>query len=144
MNIAITELLPHSGNMVFLDRVVNFDSDSMTTEVTVRSNGLFGDERKIPAWLGIEYMAQSVAAHGGMMCKISGKPINPGFLLGTRRYQCNIDAFDVGSLLTVKVKKLIQDQGLGVFECRISGDGVSISANLNVYQPDSATNRVIN
>jgi predicted hotdog family 3-hydroxylacyl-ACP dehydratase len=37
--------------------------------------------------------------------------------------------------LTIRVKKIIQDDGLGVFECRILGDGVDITANLNVYQP---------
>jgi predicted hotdog family 3-hydroxylacyl-ACP dehydratase len=46
--------------------------------------------------------------------------------------------------LTVKVERLIQDQGLGVFFCQISGKDVDISAKLNVYQPDNKINLVIN
>ena len=139
----ISDLLPHDGNMVLLDRVLEYDQESLVAEVVVRDDGLFGDGQTIPAWIGIEYMAQTVAAHGGMMCHLAGKPINLGFLLGTRRYTSNISDFIVGTRLTVKVHRLIEDQGLGVFVCQISGDGCDISAKLNVYQPDKAENKVI-
>ena len=139
----ISDLLPHDGNMVLLDRVLEYDQESLVAEVVVRDDGLFGDGQTIPAWIGIEYMAQTVAAHGGMMCHLAGKPINLGFLLGTRRYTSNISDFIVGTRLTVKVHRLIEDQGLGVFVCQISGNGCDISAKLNVYQPDKAKNKVI-
>ena len=143
MDIKISDLLPHDGNMVLLDRVLEYDQESLVAEVVVRDDGLFGDGRTIPAWIGIEYMAQTVAAHGGMMCHLAGKPINLGFLLGTRRYTSNISDFTVGTRLTVKVHRLIEDQGLGVFDCQISGDGCDILAKLNVYQPDKVENKVI-
>ena len=143
IDIEVAELLPHDGNMVLIDRVVDYDQESLVAEVEVRDDGLFGDGKTIPAWIGIEYMAQTVAAHGGMMCQLAGKPINLGFLLGTRRYTSNISDFTVGTQLTVKVKRIIEDQGLGVFSCHISGDGIDISAKLNVYQPDKAENKVI-
>ena len=143
IDINISDLLPHDGNMVLLDRVLEYDQESLVAEVVVRDDGLFGDGQTIPAWIGIEYMAQTVAAHGGMMCHLAGKPINLGFLLGTRRYTSNISDFVVGARLTVKVHRLIEDQGLGVFICQISGDGCDLSAKLNVYQPDKADNKVI-
>ena len=143
IDIEVAELLPHDGNMVLLDGVVDYDQESLVAEVVVRNDGLFGDGKTIPAWIGIEYMAQTVAAHGGMMCHLVGKPINLGFLLGTRRYTSNISDFTVGTQLTVKVKRLIEDQGLGVFDCQILGDGIDISAKLNVYQPDKVENKVI-
>ena len=147
IDVDVAELLPHDGNMVLLDKVIEFDQESMVCEVVVRDDGLFGDSsgevKTVPAWLGIEYMAQTVAALDGMMCKLAGKPINLGFLLGTRRYICNIDTLTSGTILRVKVKRLMEDQGLAVFECEISGDGIEMSAKLNVYQPDSAINKVI-
>lgn len=139
----IEELLPHAGKMVLLARVLEFGRDNLTAEAIVRDDGLFGDGKTVPAWLGIEYMAQTVAALGGMHRRLAGKPINPGFLLGTRRYQCNVAAFAVGSVLAVRAQRLILDQGLGVYDCGISGPGISASAKLNVYQPDSASNRAI-
>ncbi|GAB4264804.1 MAG: hotdog family protein [Methylomicrobium sp.] len=139
----VEALLPHAGKMVLLERVLEFSEETLTAEVIVRNDGLFGDGYQVPAWLGIEYMAQTIAALGGMKRRLAGKSIELGFLLGTRRYHCNVDSFKVGAVLNVAVKHLIQDQGLGVFDCHIRGDGVEVSAKLSVYQPDSAVNRVI-
>ena len=139
----VEDLVPHSGIMVLVNRVIEFDEENMVTEVIVRDDGLFGDANTVPAWLGIEYMAQTIAALGGMKRRLAGEPLNLGFLLGTRRYVCNVGTFAVGSILTVSIKQLVEDQGLGVFDCRISAEGISASAKLNVYQPDSAINRVV-
>lgn len=140
---SVAELVPHAGSMMLLERVIDYTPDQMIAEAIVRNDGLFGDGGKIPAWMGIEYMAQTVAALGGMNRRLVGKSINLGFLLGTRRYDCNVDSFAVGAVLTVHVKKLIQDQGLGVFDCYITAEGIKASAKLNVYQPDTRLNRVV-
>ena len=134
-NIDITELLPHSGKMVFLDRIIGCDDNSLSAEWVVRDDGLLGNDKTVPAWAGIEYMAQAIAAYAGMMAKRAGEPVKVGFLLGTRRYNSNVAEFKVGSTLTVRVKKIIQDNNLAAFECEIQGAGVEVSANLNVYQP---------
>ncbi len=135
-NIQVKEILPQADRMMLLDKVIEFDNKSMITELRVRNDGLFGDETGVPAWVGIEYMAQTVAAHTGMMNKLSGKPVTMGLLLGTRHYSTNIDKFVAGIQLRVKVERLIQDQGLSVFACRISGENIEISAKLNVYEPE--------
>ncbi|MFA6162488.1 MAG: hotdog family protein [Methylobacter sp.] len=134
-NTDIAGLMPHSGKMVLLDRLVDYDDISATAELVVRNDGLIGDGKTVPAWAGIEYMAQTIAVYAGIMAKIAGDPIKLGFLLGTRRYKSNVAEFKVGSTLSVRVEKIMQDERLGVFDCRIQGDGVEISANLNVYEP---------
>ncbi len=132
----IAELLPHTGAMVLLDRVLSYDDNMLTAELTVRGDGLLpGDQTSVPAWVGIEYMAQTIGAHVGIKAKQAGEPIRLGFLLGTRRYNSNVASLAVGSRLTVTVEKIMQDEQLGVFECRIRGENVEIAANLNVYQP---------
>ena len=133
--IDVAELIPHSGKMVWLDRIVDCDDNSLSAEFVVRANGLLGNDETVPAWAGIEYMAQAIAAYAGIMSRRAGEPVKPGFLLGTRRYSSNVAEFKVGSTLTVRVEKIIQDNTLGAFECKIQGDGVEVSANLNVYQP---------
>jgi len=144
IDINVAELLPHDGKMVLLDKVLAYDEESLSAELVVRDDGLFGDGKTVPAWLGIEYMAQTVAAHGGMMCYLAGQPINLGFLLGSRKYISNISSFIVGTSLTVQVKRIIEDQGLAVFSCQIIAEGIDISAKLNVYQPSKQENKVIN
>jgi predicted hotdog family 3-hydroxylacyl-ACP dehydratase len=132
--VAVTDLIPHSGSMVLLDRIINYDDQSLTAELVVRDDGLLGDDKSVPAWAGIEYMAQTIAAYAGMMAKQANEPIRLGFLLGTRRFSSNIAAFKIGSKLTIRVNKIIQDDGLGVFDCRIQGGDVEVTANLNVFQ----------
>ncbi len=143
IDIKVSELVPHAGQMLLLDKVIEYDNESLVAEVVVRGDGLFNVGDQVPAWVGIEYMAQTIAAHGGMMCVLAGKPIQLGFLLGTRRYVSNITAFKVGERLTITVNRIMEDQGLGVFNCHIIADGIDISAKLNVYQPTDAKNKVI-
>ncbi len=131
----VAALIPHSGSMVLLDRIVAYDEQGLTAELKIRGDGLFGDDQSVPAWVGIEYMAQTIAAYAGMMAKQVDEPIRLGFLLGTRRYTSNVAAFKVGSLLTIRVKKIMQDDNLGVFDCLCLGAGVEVTAKLNVYQP---------
>ena len=133
--IDVAELIPHSGKMVLLDRIIDCDDNSLSAEWVVRDDGLLGNDKTVPAWVGIEYMAQAVAAYAGAMAKRAGEPIKLGFLLGTRRYSSNVAEFSVGSTLTVRVEKILQDNNLGAFECRIQGVDVEASAILNVYQP---------
>ncbi|WP_019867190.1 ApeP family dehydratase [Methylovulum miyakonense] len=131
----IAALIPHSGQMILLDRVVDYDEHTLTAEMVVRPDGLLGDDKTVPAWAGIEYMAQAVAAYVGIRAKLAGEPIKLGFLLGTRRYASNVPCFNVGTALTIQVKIIIRDDKLGVFDCKIHGAGIEISANLNVYEP---------
>jgi predicted hotdog family 3-hydroxylacyl-ACP dehydratase len=131
----VAALLPHSGAMVLLDTVTTFKKLSLAAELTVRNDGLLGDEANVPAWAGIEYMAQAIAAYIGIKAKLAGEPIKLGYLLGTRRYSSNISAFSIGTVLKVQIENIIQDDKLGVFNCKITGIGIEVNANLNVYQP---------
>jgi predicted hotdog family 3-hydroxylacyl-ACP dehydratase len=134
----VEEIIPHSGRMVLLDRIIDFDEQSLSAELTVRNDGLFGDDKNVPAYVGIEYMAQAVAAYAGIQAKQAGEPIKIGFLLGTRHYTSNVGSFAVGTLLTIQVKNIIQDDKLGVFDCKIYATGIEITASLTVYQPPIA------
>lgn len=131
----VAELIPHGGKMVLLDGIIRCDDNSLSARVIVRDDGLLGNDKSVPAWAGIEYMAQAIAAYAGVMARQAGEPVKLGFLLGTRRYDSNVAEFKVGSALTIRVEKIIQNDSLGAFECTIQGNGVEARANLNVYQP---------
>ncbi len=135
----ISGLIPHSGRMILLDRIIDYDEYTLSAELVVRNDSLLGNDKTVPAWAGIEYMAQAVAAYAGIKSKQAEKPVRLGFLLGTRRYTSNVASFDVGTALTIQVKNIIQDDKLSVFDCKIHGTDIEISANLNVYQPPIET-----
>lgn len=133
----LAELLPHAGDMILLDRILSFDEEQIHTRLTVKSDGLFSlPDGSLPAWVGIELMAQSVAAFAGCHARLKGKPVELGFLLGTRKFECNVEAFPAGSELTIHgIRSLEDDNGMGVFECHIHGPGIEASARLNVFRP---------
>jgi predicted hotdog family 3-hydroxylacyl-ACP dehydratase len=133
----IAELLPHAGDMILLDGVEAFDAESVDTVLSVRPGGLFnGPDGSLPAWVGVELMAQSVAAFAGCQARAAGLPVELGFLLGTRRYHCDVAAFPVGAVLRIRaVRSLQDDNGMAVFECRLEGPGCCAEARLNVFRP---------
>lgn len=62
----LAELLPHAGDMILIDKVLSFDDEQICTTLTVKAEGLFNlPDGSLPAWVGVELMAQSVAAFAG-------------------------------------------------------------------------------
>ncbi len=143
LEISVTDVLPHSGKMILIDRIIEFDSDRLVSEVCVDGKGLFGNAHTVPSWLGIEYMAQSIAALDGIIRRSAEIPLYPGYLLGTRRYHCNVTEFIVGTALRIEIKRIMENNGLAVFDSEITGDNIKINANLNVYQPNGEDNRAV-
>jgi predicted hotdog family 3-hydroxylacyl-ACP dehydratase len=122
--------------MVLLDRVLAFEESSLVAEVTIRSDSMFCESDGVPGWVGLEYMAQAVAAHAGLQARQRGEPPAIGYLLGTRSYVCEAETFPVGKTLTVHVESLFVEMGLGAFACRIEADRLLAKATVNVYQPE--------
>jgi predicted hotdog family 3-hydroxylacyl-ACP dehydratase len=145
----IRSLVPHAGPMVLLDRVVAVDEESLCAELEIKCDTLFCDGKEVGAWIGVEYMAQAIAAHAGYLASLRGESAKIGFLLGSRRYECNRPSFIVGEVLQVSVQRALQgENGLGAFECRIDVAGENKMANetagipaakatITVFQPNS-------
>lgn len=134
---AIEELLPHAPPMVLLDRVLEVVGESLVAELEIRPLSPFCRDGEVAAWVGIEYMAQAVAAWSGWQARQRGEAVRVGFLLGTRRYDALVGAFAVGSRLRIEVEREFQaDNGLARFAARICRDGSLLArASISVYQP---------
>ena len=136
----LAELLPHAGDMILIDQVLAFDEEQIQTRLTVRAGGLFNrEDGSLPAWVGVELMAQSVAAYAGCRARVQGNPVALGFLLGTRKFECNVEQFPAGTELHIHaLRSLEDDNGMGVFECHLTGPGIHATARLNVFRPPQA------
>ncbi|MFC3458328.1 MULTISPECIES: ApeP family dehydratase [Massilia] len=136
----IHSLVPHSGAMSLLDTLLAVDAETLTAQVTIRRDTMFLVDGAVGAWVGVEYMAQAVAAHAGHAARQRGEPVRVGFLLGSRRYACAVPAFALGSVLHIHVQRALQgENGLGAFDCRIddANGGLELAtATITVFQPD--------
>ncbi len=137
---AMADIVPHAGAMILLDRPLDGDADNLACEVTIPPSGLFCRDGGVGNWVGLEYMAQAVAAWAGWQARLRGESPKIGFLLGSRRYECARPQFKTGEVLRVDVHRVYQaDNGLSQFDCRIqiAGDTVA-SATLTVFEPKDA------
>lgn len=134
---AMDAWVPHRGAMSLLDDVEHCDDHAIVARLRVPQEGLFHGADGVPAWIGIEYMAQAVAAWSGARNRAGGGSPRIGYLLGSRRYEAAVPAFQVGAELRVFAAcELMADNGLGMFDCRIEQDGrVLASGRLSVFEP---------
>jgi predicted hotdog family 3-hydroxylacyl-ACP dehydratase len=138
----IHTLVPHADPMVLLDRVIAADEESLTTQLTITEDSLFLDEKGVGSWIGIEYMAQTIAAYAGYQSSLKGEPVRIGFLLGARRYETSCSYFPLGSVLQIHARRVLQNENglgaLGAFECQICDiNSVQLAnATVTVFQPE--------
>lgn len=141
----IRTLVPHAGPMVLLDSLVAVGEETLCAEVRITADTLFCDGGAVGAWVGVEYMAQAVAAFAGYEAYSRGEPVKVGFLLGSRKYEVACPDFPVGSRLHVHVQRALQgDNGLGAFDCRIvdandAAGATLANATITVFQPDNVS-----
>ena len=125
--------------MSLLSRIVDHGDGWLQAEVEIKPDSIFADERGVPAWIGLEYMAQTIAAYAGLQERLVGKPPKIGFLLGTRNYTTSADYFAPGQVLKIRAEvDMVGGNGLNVFNCEIWGKNVQAQAVVNVFQPDDA------
>ncbi len=137
---AIEDVLPHRGSARLLDEVLHWDQDHIRAALVVPDEGRHVGPDGVPAWIGIEYMAQAIAAWAGCRARCEGRPPRLGFLLGSRRYSSTRALFPSGTPLVVHARReLMGDNGLGMFACRIEADGETwVEANVSVFEPADA------
>lgn len=134
----VETFVPHRRAMLLVDRLVEVGPSHAITELVVPADGLFVHEGRVPGWVGIEYMAQTIAAWSGARHAAGGGTPRMGMLLGTRRYHAVVPDFAAGTLLRVEARlEFVADNGLGVFDCRIlHGDAEVATARLSTFEPE--------
>lgn len=134
----IEELIAHRGNMLLIDHVLTADDRSIRVAATVDPSAWYADANKaMPAWIGIELMAQAIGALVGLTVHASGLPPKQGLLLGTRALIAHMSAFPAGARLEVTAQEVFREtNGLAAFDTRIELNGETVvTATLKVFEP---------
>ena len=135
--LSIEDVVPHRGAMLLLDRLLAADEERVVVEGHVRHGQLFATDAGLPSYVGIEMMAQAIAAWAGCRAHRLGQTVKLGFLLGTRRFACTRTHFPYGARIEVLAhREVMGDNGLGMFACTLSLEGeVVAEAMLSVFEP---------
>jgi predicted hotdog family 3-hydroxylacyl-ACP dehydratase len=139
--IAAAELLPHSGPMVFLDRLLAADEKRTVCGVRIDDLPLFRSaDGSLPAWAGVEAMAQTIAAHGGLEARRRGEAAKVGFLLGCRRLEIRADRLQPGVGYAAAATQVWGgERGLVSFDCELferQGGRRLLAGRINAYLPE--------
>lgn len=119
------QLLPHRGPAVLIDEILHQDAAGIRVRAAITAGHPFFEAgHGVPAWAGIEMMAQAVAAHAGLLGQRVGRGPRPGMLLGTRRYRADVAWFAEGEALDIYAATAFgQEGGMAACDCRIACDG---------------------
>jgi predicted hotdog family 3-hydroxylacyl-ACP dehydratase len=110
----ILKLIPHQGAMCLLDRVVEWNEESVVLATSthespdnpLRMNG------RLSAVHLCEYGAQAMAVHGGLSAQADGKAAQPGFLVSLRDVKLNVDYVEsLAGELRVSAQRLLESAG---------------------------------
>ena len=141
----IQNYLPHKDSMLLLDRIVDYDLENsrLVSEVDTTERDLFyrPEMNGVPAWVGFEYMAQSIAALSGVAVRTqsNGEP-KIGFIMSIRAFKTSVPSYPVGKNLKISVSQIFREDSVVVFECAISLDtGVVTTATVNAIEVDSVS-----
>jgi predicted hotdog family 3-hydroxylacyl-ACP dehydratase len=134
----IDAYIPHRGAMRLIDRVLEVDARVRRGRGRRADDGLFVRDGRVPAWIGIEYMAQA-SRPGPAPARAEGARRAIGFLLGTAATdQCRPSE----RALPAGRGALRADgaNGLGQFACRILAWTASdVAARIvSVFDPPKA------
>ncbi|HET6655860.1 MAG TPA: 3-hydroxylacyl-ACP dehydratase [Gammaproteobacteria bacterium] len=136
---APADLLPHAGPAVLLDEILSDRDDIIEAAVSITAaHPFFIAGHGVPAWVGIELMAQAVAAHGGLSGRRAGRAPRRGMLLGTRRYEASVPWFEEGARLIIRAEREFGGEGgMAACTCRIDCGGQTLAeARLTIIEEE--------
>jgi predicted hotdog family 3-hydroxylacyl-ACP dehydratase len=140
--IPVAELLPQGPEAIVIDALVEHSATRSVAVAHIDERSTYWEHSGVPAWAGIEYMAQTIAAHAGLEARARGEPPAIGFVLGTRAYATSVETFPNGSRLIVTVEPEVVDEAFAAFKCAIAIDDVAIdrvvaTAVVTTYRPST-------
>lgn len=136
-----SQLLPHTGPAVLLDEIVHESDDAIEVAALITAaHPFFVAGHGVPVWVGIELMAQAIAAHAGLSGQRAGRGPRRGMLLGTRHYQGHVPWFAEGARLVIHADRTFGNNGgLAACECRIVCDGATLAeATIVIIEEEAA------
>jgi len=120
----IAQRIPHSGSMCLLERLESWDADAIhcTTTTHAQAGNPLRTESGLLAPNAIEYAAQAMALHGGLLAAEGSTP-SAGFLASARNVKLAVSRLDdIDGALQVRAKRLSGDDRQVLYEFTVKAD----------------------
>ena len=133
------EVLSHVAPMLLLDSVEEATAERCRTRLQVDGQAWYAlADGSMPAWFGLELMAQTIATYSGHRKKQLNRPLRMGYLLGTVAFEAAVPAFAAGEVLEIEADLHFWNElTLSAFRCTIWNRGAQVaSAILKVLEEE--------
>jgi len=125
----IEKLIPHSGAMVLIDGVLDWDEEDIRCIATSHHNvdnplRICGG---VPSLCGIEYAAQVMAIHGRLASRKEHGMPNQGYLASVRDLEYSLEWLDASPpVLEIWAHCLFHDGPRSIYQFALSGEGAPL------------------
>lgn len=119
-------LIPHDGSMCLLDGVEAWDAQRIVcvSNSHIDEANPLRHEGVLAAVHGVEYAAQAMAVHGGLLAREAGEENPAGFLAALRDVRLNTERLDEhGEPLRIEATELMRSGGSFMYEFTVSAAG---------------------
>ncbi|RIY36822.1 dehydratase [Psittacicella gerlachiana] len=135
----IDPLLPHTEQMILVDKVLDFGDDFIETTTLITPDNILLEDGVLENYSALEIMAQSIGCWAGCQSLINQREVGIGFFIGSRKINFFCSQILPNTQVTTKVKLSIQDQsGFGVFDVALYDSHTQkllINGVFNVFSP---------
>ena len=119
-------LIPHDGSMCLLDSVEYWDEKRIVCSSFThqRDNNPLRSNDRLAAIHGVEYAAQAMAVHGGLLARQKGEANPGGFLAALRDVALNVERLDtIDAPLQIEAEELMRNGGNFIYQFQVQADG---------------------
>ena len=130
------KLLPHRPPMILVDQLIDFSSGKGRVTASVSRDDLFvGDDGQLESVALIELVAQAYATIKGYDDAVNRRPVQRGFLVGSRNFTIHRRARS-GERLIIDINTAAQLDGFSVIDGVITcGDEVLAKGSIKLWLP---------
>lgn len=129
-----SELLPHTGPAVLLDRVLSHEPTQTTCLADVSPTHPYVAEGRMDAAVALELIAQAVAVHGRLSAQAGSASPARGYVVGAQRLELWGGDYSVGDRLEIQVKPVFHQGAMSKFEGTVTTRGeVRARGDLSVF-----------
>jgi predicted hotdog family 3-hydroxylacyl-ACP dehydratase len=130
----VIERMPHKPPMRLVDEVVSASDSAVVCRARIGEDHILREPNgRVSPLFAVELFAQTAAALMVYRSGQEGAGAFSGYLVGTRRIDIDIDAFDVGDEVLVTATELWGAGALAQLDCTVERGGVTVArGSINV------------
>lgn len=128
---SIDTLLPHAGRMRLIDRIVSYDEQRIVCESDSHrtTDHPLAEGGTLSIVAGLEYGAQAMAIHGGLLAMVPPQRARHGFLVAASDLRWFVERLDTcASPLTIEAVSELRSDNQVAYRFEIRADDLTLLA----------------